>query len=117
MATLAGQWMTTPVFWTACGFRNRNEWNWFLVKHPGLTELRQRLGDTRGHQWFWPVSAVPKVERLLKQHEARMPGGGHEDQSKAGRSRLTRIEGRSGAADQPIEFRKSGSSRGAPSND
>lgn len=52
--------LTSPKFWAAAGFRNRNEFEWFLGKHLELLSLRQRIGLT----WFWPESAVNRVKKL-----------------------------------------------------
>lgn len=63
-ATAAGL-MTTPEFFAAAGFRNRNEFSWFLTKHPELLSLRLRAGAG----WLWPESESERVKKM------RLDGG------------------------------------------
>lgn len=52
--------LTTPAFAERGGFRNLNEFSWFLVKHPEIKGLRRKVGQA----WTWPASAVTEVKRL-----------------------------------------------------
>lgn len=71
MAKLAEEWMTSPHFWSECGFRSRNHFEWFLEqKHPELAKLRHHVGGA----WLWPVSAIERVKQLRESAGQRRGG-------------------------------------------
>ena len=60
MGMLTGEWMTSPELWKAAGFTTRNQWDWFVSKHPEVEALRQRVGPV----WLWPADQVSRIRQL-----------------------------------------------------
>lgn len=60
---------TTPHLAELGGFRNLNEFRWWLGKHPEMKRLR--IQEKAGNSWLWPLPAALDEIRRLRNAEPK----------------------------------------------